>query len=169
MDFTLQEGKKLSDTYDFYKERYNEVQRHAYLFLNQVPLTAEEQTKIVRMFCLGRNFVAINSVQDYNKDWLIKGYEKVDIREVTEPVGSIKGKFLDGNTFLKEIMVQLPKALFEMEEDGLKEAVYGKCMGVARQRLEESVATLRMQKIQIEAQIERYLKLLQEYPCQPQE
>lgn len=162
---TTDEDRKLSDTYDFYKDRYNDIQRYAYEFLNQVPLTAQEQTEIVRMFCLGRNFETINSVQDYNKDWLIKGYEKVDIRDVKEPVGSIKGKFLDGNTFLREVMVQLPKALFEMEQLQLKQWIVGRCMGVARQRIDEYVATLRMQKIQIEAQIEKYLKLLSDYPC----
>lgn len=158
----------MNNSYEFYKERYNDIQRHAYLFLNQVPLTAEEQARIIRMFSLGKDFVSINSVQDYNNDWLIKGYVKVDIRDVKEPVGSIKGKFLDGNTFLKETMVQLPKRLFELEEDVLKRVIFNGCMEVAKQRINECIASLRMQKIQIEAEIERYLTLLKEYPCEPE-
>lgn len=156
----------MNNSYEFYKNRYDEIQRHAYKFLNQVPLTEEEQSQIIRKFSLGRDFVSINSVQDYNKDWLIKGYVKVDIREVKEPVGSIKGKFLDRDTFLKETMVQLPKSLFEMDEDTLGQVIISDCMQIAKRRIEECIATLRMQKIQIEETILRYQKLLEDYPCQ---
>lgn len=156
----------MNNSYEFYKNRYDDIQRHAYKFLNQVPLTEEEQGKIIRKFNLGRDFVEINSVQDYNNDWLIKGYVKVDIREVKEPVGSIKGKFLDRDTFLKETMVQLPKRLFELDDDTLQKVIFSECMHIAKRRIEEYIATLRMQKIQIEETIVRYQKLLKDYPCQ---
>lgn len=155
----------MDNTYDFYKDKYNDIQRHVYVFLNQVPLVAEEQGKIIRKYFLGTDFVSINSVQDYNKDWLIKGYVKMDIREAQGPASGIKGKFLDADTFLKETMVQLPKVLFELEEEELKKAVYCSCMEIAADRLNERIAALRMQRIQIEAEIERYVTLLKEYPC----
>lgn len=154
----------MDNTYDFYKDKFNDIQRHAYVFLNQVPLIAEEQAQIIRKFSLGTDFVSINSVQDYNKDWLIKGYVKADIREVEGPASGIKGKFLDANTFLKETMVQLPKILFELEDEELKNRIYCSCMEIAADRLNERVAFLRMQKLQIEAEIERYVTLLKEYP-----
>lgn len=159
----------MDNTYDFYRDKYNDIQRHAYVFLNQVPLIAQEQAQIIRKYSLGTDFVSVNSVQDYNKDWLIKGYVKVDIREAQGPASGIKGKFLDSNTFLKETMVQLPKVLFELEDEELKKAIYGSCMEIAADRLNERIATLRMQKIQIEAEIERYVTLLKEYPCQRRE
>lgn len=155
----------MDNTYDFYKEKYNDIQRHVYTFLNQVPFIAEEQSRIIRKYSLGTDFVTINSVQDYNKDWLIKGYVKVDIREAEGPASGIKGKFLEGNTFLRETMVQLPKVLFELEEEELKKRIYCSCMEIAENRLNERIASLRMQKIQIEAEIERYVKLLKDYPC----
>lgn len=153
----------MSDAYEFYKERYNDIQRHAYVFLNEVPLTEQEQVQIIRKYFLGTDFVTINSVQDYNADWLIKGYVKMDIRDVEEPVGNIKGKFLDTGTFLKETMVQIPKQLFELEGDGLKRAIYGSCMEIAERRINEHIASLRMQKIQLEAEIDRYAAFLKEY------
>lgn len=159
----------MDNTYEFYKNKYNDIQRHAFLFLNQVPLTEEEQTQIIRKYFLGTDFVTINSVQDYNNDWLIKGYVKVDIREVEGPMGNIKGKFLDAETFLKETMVQLPKRLFEMEDEALKRDIYSSCMGIAERRINEHIASLRMQKIQIEAEVERYVNLLREYPCEKEE
>ncbi len=153
----------MSDTYEFYKERYNDIQRHAYQFLNEVPLTDEEQLQIIRRYSLGADFVTINSVQDYNKDWLIKGYVKVDIREVKEPAGGIKGKFLDKDTFLKETLVQLPKELFELEEEALKQEVYSSCVKIAEDRINNHIATLRMQKLQIDDEIKRYSELLKQY------
>ena len=159
----------MDNTYDFYRDKYNDIQRHAYIFLNQVPLIAQEQAQIVRRYSLGTDFVSINSVQDYNKDWLIKGYVKVDIREVEGPASGIKGKFLDANTFLKETMVQLPKMLFELEGEELKKYIYCSCMEVAADRLNERIAALRMQRIQIEAEIEKYVTLLKEYPCRKEE
>lgn len=159
----------MDNTYDFYKDKFNDIQRHAYVFLNQVPLIEEEQAQIIRKYFLGTDFVSINSVQDYNKDWLIKGYVKVDIREVEGPASGIKGKFLDANTFLKETMVQLPKVLFELEDEDLKKCIYSSCMEIAAHRLNERIASLRMQKIQIEAEIERYVTLLKEYPCPKEE
>lgn len=153
----------MSNTYEFYKERYNDIQRHAYQFLNEVPLTAEEQTMIIRKYSLGKDFVTINSVQDYNDDWLIKGYIKADLREVEEPAGRIKGKFLDGDTFLKETLVQLPKKLFELEEEALRCEVYSSCVEIAEGRINNHIATLRMQKLQIEEELNRYLAMLQKY------
>lgn len=153
----------MSDTYDFYKERYNDIQRYAYQFLNEVPLTDEEQLQIIRRYALGVDFAVINSVQDYNKDWLIKGYVKVDIRDVKEPAVSVKGKFLDKDTFLKETLVQLPKELFEMEEEALKQEVYSSCVKIAEDRINSHIATLRMQKLQIEDEIKRYSGLLRKY------
>ncbi len=154
----------MSDTYEFYKEQYNEIQRHAYYFLNEVSLPEEEQRKIVKKFSLGTDFVTINSVQDYNNDWLIKGYVKVDIREVKGPTGNIKGKFLDTETFLKESMVQLPKRLFELKDEELKKEIYGCCMEIASKRIHMILASLRMQKIQIEEEIERYSDFIRKYP-----
>lgn len=156
----------MSDTYDFYRERYNDIQRYAYLFLSQVPLTPKEQGQIIRKYSLGTDFVTINSVQDYNNDWLIKGYVKVDIRDVEEPVSNIKGKFLDTENFLKETMVQLPKILFELDEDALKSRIYKSCMKVAKGRIEECIVSLRMQKTELEKEIEFYLSLLNKYSCE---
>lgn len=153
----------MSNTYEFYKERYNDIQRHAYRFLNEVPLTAKEQAQIIRKYSLGKDFVTINSVQDYNNDWLIKGYIKVDIRDVNEPVDSIKGKFLDDNTFLKEVFVQIPKELFGMDEEDLKREVYSSCVKIAEGRINDHIATLRMQKLQIEDEIKKYVALLKEF------
>ncbi|MBE5866353.1 MAG: hypothetical protein E7292_09120 [Lachnospiraceae bacterium] len=159
----------MDNTYDFYRDKFNDIQRHAYVFLNQVPLIEEEQAQIIRKYSLGTDFVSINSVQDYNKDWLIKGYVKADIREVEGPASGIKGKFLDANTFLKETMVQLPKILFELGDDELKKRIYCSCMEIAAERINERIASLRMQKIQIEAEIEKYVTLLKEYPCDKEE
>ena len=156
----------MSDTYEFYKERYNDIQRHAYHFLNQVPLTEEEQTRIIRKYSLGTDFVDINSVQDYNNDWLIKGYVKVDIRDVEEPVGNIKGKFLDAENFLKETMVQLPKRLFELEEAALRREIHSSCVKMVADRIKEYMESLKAQKAQIEEELEQYSALLREYPCE---
>lgn len=154
----------MDNTYDFYRDKFNDIQRHAYVFLNQVPLIAEEQAQIIKKYSLGTDFVTINSVQDYNKDWLIKGYVKTDIREVEGPASGIKGKFLDANTFLKETMVQLPKILFELGDEELQKNIYCSCMKIAADRINERIASLRMQKIQIESEIDRYVTLLKEYP-----
>ena len=153
----------MDNTFDFYKERYNDIQRHAYQFLNEVPLTDEEQVQIIRRYALGVDFAVINSVQDYNNDWLIKGYVKVDIRDVKEPAVGIKGKFLDKDTFLKETLVQLPKELFNMEDEELKQEVYSSCVNIAQDRINSHIATLRMQKLQIEDEIKRCSELLKKY------
>ena len=153
----------MDKTFEFYKDQYNNIQRYAYEFLSKVPLTEEEQLQIVRKYALGADFVTIISVQDYNKDWLIKGYVKVDIREVKEPAGGIKGKFLDKDTFLKETMVQLPKELFELKEDELKQEIYSSCVKIAEDRINSHIATLRMQKLQIDDEIKRYSELLKQY------
>lgn len=159
----------MDNTYDFYKEKYKDIQRQVYSFLDEVSLTEEELGQIVRKYSLGTDFAVINSVQDYNRDWLIKGYVKVNIRDVHEPAGRIKGKFLDADTFLKESMVQLPKKLFELNEDALKEEIYRCCMGIAEKRIHMTLASLRMQKIQIEEEIERYVAFLKKYePDKPE-
>ena len=152
----------MDNSNDFYKERYLDIQRYAYHFLSRVPLTEEEQKQIIRKYFLGTDFVTVNSVQDYNNDWLIKGYVKVDIRDMEGPVGNFKGKYLDAEHFLKETMVQLPKRLFELDAEALRREILGSCMNMVAGRITEHMQSLRVQKAQIEEELEKYSALLSE-------
>lgn len=153
----------MSDTYEFYKERHAYIGRLVQEFFANVPVSGEEQTQIIHRFALGVKLDVINSIQQYNNDLLIKGYEKVDIRSMTEPLSGVKGKFLDTGHFLKETMVQLPMQFFELKEEELDGVIRGICMEMAADRIKKHIQSLRMQKIQIEEDIARYLALLEEY------
>ncbi len=151
----------MSSTYDFYKERYNEIQRQVYLFGNEVPLTAEEQSRLVKRFSLGTDFYEINSIQEYNEDLLLKGYKKVDIREAEVCDGKIKGQIPEPGKVLQETFVQIPRELFEVGGNELQNLVYKHCVELIADQIKEHLSSLQLQKAQIEEEMARYSALLQ--------